>query len=184
MIDERVDVGGLTFGPYPTKGATMSPDAPSAHKVAELAKDIRIAMLTTTDTEGHYVSRPMAQQEVEFDGDLWFFAQRSSRKVAQITAVPAVGVTLTSKDAWISISGTAEVVDDRAKVHELWNAWVEAWLPQGPDDADVVLIKVTGDTAEYWDTPGGRVASVLSFAKSKLTGRPYDGGENETVDLA
>jgi hypothetical protein len=46
-----------------------------------------------------------------------------------------------------------------------------------------VLIKVTGDTAEYWDTPGGRVASVLSLAKSKLTGERYSGGENAKVDL-
>jgi general stress protein 26 len=162
----------------------MPDNAPSAQKVAELAKDIRIAMLTTTDDDGHFVSRPMAQQEVEPGGELWFFAQRSSRKVQHLQARPAVGVTLTSNDAWISISGTAEVVTDPARTHQLWNSWVEAWLPQGPDDPDVVLIKVTGDTAEYWDTPGGRVASVLSFAKSKLTGRPYDGGENEKVDLA
>ena len=54
----------------------------SAEKVAELAKGIRVAMLTTIDDAGHYVSRPMAQQQVEFDGDLWFFAERHSRKVA------------------------------------------------------------------------------------------------------
>ncbi len=63
------------------------------------------------------------------------------------------------------------------------SSWVEAWMPQGPDDDSVVLIKVTAETAEYWDTPGGRVASVLSFANAKLTGRRYDGGENERVAL-
>ncbi len=162
----------------------MPDDVPSAERVADLAKDIRIAMLTTSDDEGHYVSRPMAQQEVEPDGDLWFFAERSSRKVDHIRVRPAVGVTLTSGDVWISISGTAEVVEDRAKIHELWNSWVQAWLPQGPDDPDVVLIKVNGHTAEYWDTPGGRIASVISFVKAKLTGHPYDGGENETVTLS
>jgi len=60
---------------------------------------------------------------------------------------------------------------------------VEAWLPQGPDDPSVVLIKVTGHTGEYWDTPGGRVASLMSFVKAKVTGEPYDGGDNETVRL-
>lgn len=44
-------------------------------------------------------------------------------------------------------------------------------------------MKVSGDSAEYWDTPGGRVATVLSFAKAKLTGERYSGGENEKVDL-
>lgn len=165
------------------KGASMTETRTDTAKVAELAKDIRIAMLTTVDAESHFVSRPMAQQEVEFDGALWFFAERDSRKVAHIMANPYVGVTLTSNDTWISLSGHALVVDDVAKARDLWNSWVEAWMPQGPDDDSVVLIKVTAETAEYWDTPGGRVASVLSFAKAKLTGRRYDGGENERVAL-
>jgi general stress protein 26 len=152
-------------------------------KLAELAKDIRVAMLTTVDEEGHFVSRPMAQQEVEFDGDLWFFAERDSRVVRNIALDPHVGVTLTGPSTWISIDGEAEIVQDPAKARDLWNSWVEAWMPQGPDDPNVVLLKVTGHGAEYWDTPGGRVASILSFAKSKITGNRYDAGENQRVDL-
>lgn len=161
----------------------MSDEKSPVTKVAELAKDIRIGMLTTQDGAGNFISRPMAQQEVEFDGDLWFFAERGSRKVQQINANPRVGVTLTSNDTWISLNGSAQVVDDRAKAKELWNTWVEAWMPQGPEDPSVVLIKVSPESAEYWDTPGGRVASVLSFVKAKVTGQPYDGGENERVTL-
>jgi hypothetical protein len=51
------------------------------------------------------------------------------------------------------------------------------------EDPDVVLLRVDAATAEYWDSPGGRLASVISFAKAKLTGQAYDGGENETVRL-
>ncbi|WP_420122130.1 pyridoxamine 5'-phosphate oxidase family protein [Nakamurella sp.] len=152
-------------------------------KVAELAKDIRIGMLTTVDADGTFTSRPMGQQEVEFDGDLWYFAERDSRKVQQIRSNPHVGVTLSSGSTWISIDGTAEIVDDRAKNKELWNAWVDAWLPQGPEDPSVVLIKVNGESAEYWDTPGGRIASVISLVKAKVTGERYEGGENERVEL-
>jgi hypothetical protein len=43
---------------------------------------------------------------------------------------------------------------------------------------------VAAASAEYWDSPGGRVASLISFAKAKVTGQPYDGGENETVRLS
>ncbi|MEP6980499.1 MAG: pyridoxamine 5'-phosphate oxidase family protein [Nakamurella sp.] len=161
----------------------MADDTGTTAKVAELAKDIRIAMLTTMDADGHHISRPMAQQEVEFDGDLWFFAQRTSRKVAHIRANPEVGVTLSSNDTWISIEGAAEIVDDRAKNKELWNAFVGAWFTDGPEDPDVVLIKINAHGAEYWDSPGGRIATVVSFVKAKVTGKPYDGGENEKVDL-
>lgn len=152
-------------------------------KLVELTKDIKITMFTTIDAEGHFVSRPMAHHLVEPDGDLWFFAERDSRVVEQITANPHVGLTLTSNDTWISIDGDAGVVEDQAKKNELWNSWVEAWLPQGPDDPNVVLLKVDAHTAEYWDTPGGTVASLLSFAKSKVTGEPYQGTDRETVDL-
>ena len=152
-------------------------------KLIELTKDIKITMFTTIDAEGHFVSRPMAHHLVEPDGDLWFFAERDSRVVEQITANPHVSLTLTSNDTWISIDGDAGVVEDQAKKNELWNSWVEAWLPQGPDDPNVVLIKVDAHTAEYWDTPGGAVASLLSFAKSKVTGEPYQGTDRETVDL-
>ena len=161
----------------------MTQTSPEVTKLAELAKDIKIAMLTTLDEQGNFVARPMAQQEVEFDGDLWFFAERDSSLVGEIARNPQVGVTLSSADTWISINGTAEAVDDVAKAKELWNAWVEAWLPQGPEDPNVLLVKVTGQTAEYWDTPGGKVASVISFVKAKVTGERYDGGDNETVDL-
>lgn len=159
-------------------------DAPDqVAKLADLARDIKIAMLTTVDGDGHFVSRPMAQQEVEGDGDLWFFAEADSTAVAHIADHPHVGVTLSSSDTWISIDGSAEVVTDVTKAQELWNPWAEAWLPQGPADPSVRLIKVSGHSAEYWDTPGGKVASIMSFVKSKVTGAPYDGGENEKVKL-
>ena len=105
------------------------------------------------------------------------------RKVAHIAANSHVGVTLTSNDTWISLDGDAVIVEDREKAKELWNQWVAAWLPQGPQDPSVVLIKVNGHSAEYWDTPGGRIASVISFVKAKVTGDRYEGGENERVRL-
>lgn len=161
----------------------MSESTGDQSKLTELMKDIKIAMLTTVDPEGHFTARPMAQQEIEFDGDLWFFAEAGSTAVRDIGRDAHVGVTLSSASTWISVCGSAETVTDAAKAKELWNAGVEAWLPQGPEDPSVVLIKVSADSAEYWDTPGGRVASVLSFVKSKVTGERYSGGENATVEL-
>ena len=152
-------------------------------KVIELLKDQRLGMLTTTAPTGTLTSRPMALQETEFDGDLWFFAERSSRKVSHLTEQPQVNVTVGSGSTWVSLTGRASVVEDEAKKKQLWNAGVGAWLPQGAEDPTVVLIKVTGESAEYWDTPGGRIATALSFAKAKVTGQRYEGGENETVRL-
>ncbi|MFD2091189.1 pyridoxamine 5'-phosphate oxidase family protein [Blastococcus deserti] len=154
-----------------------------ARKVTELIKGERFAFLTTTAPDGTLTSRPMALQEVEFDGELWFFAERDSRKVSHLVAHPQVNVAAGSGGSWVSLTGHAHVVDDPARKRELWNSAVEAWFPQGPDDRGVVLLKVEGDSAEYWDSPGGRLATLISYAKAKATGQRIDAGENETVDL-
>ena len=152
-------------------------------KVAELLRDQRFGFLTTRTPDGTLTSRPMTLQEVEFDGDLWFFAERDSHPVRHITLSPQVNVGVGSGGSWVSLTGRATVVDDPAKKRELWNSAVEAWFPDGPDDDSVVLLKVEGNSAEYWDSPGGRLATAFSFAKAKLTGERIDGGENEKVDL-
>jgi general stress protein 26 len=152
-------------------------------KVAELLKGERFGFLTTITMDGRLTSRPMTLQEVEFDGDLWFFAERGSTPVEHIAASPEVNVGVGHGGSWVSLTGDAVVVEDVAKKRELWNSAVEAWFPQGPDDDSVVLIKVQADSAEYWDSPGGRIATLLSFAKAKVTGQRIEGGENEKVDL-
>jgi general stress protein 26 len=153
-------------------------------KVAELIKGERFGFLTTITMDGRLTSRPMTLQEVEFDGDLWFFAERDSNPVQHVVASPQVNVGVGSGGTWVSLTGDAVVVEDAAKKRELWNSGVEAWFPQGPDDDSVVLLKVVADSAEYWDSPGGRLATAFSFVKAKVTGERIEGGENEKVDLS
>jgi general stress protein 26 len=151
--------------------------------VTKLLGEARFAMVTTMDAEGRLLAQPMTTQDVEFDGDLWFFCERSARLVSHLERDSHTGVTTSSSDAWVSLDGHATVVDDRAKIKELWNAAVGAWLPNGPDDPNVVLIKFAADKAEYWSTPGGHVATAISFAKAKITGNRFEGGDHESVDL-
>jgi general stress protein 26 len=142
-------------------------------RLVELMRDMPIAMLTTFGGAG-IRSVPMARQEVEPDAEMWFIAARDTRHVADIEVEPRVAITFSSRDSWVALTGTASVVDDEVKLKELWNTFAEAWLPGGPEDPNAVLIKVDVDEAEYWDTPGGKVASLISFAKTKLTGDTYD----------
>jgi general stress protein 26 len=160
----------------------MSDD--QTRKVAELLKGERFGFLTTITMDGRLTSRPMTLQQVEFDGDLWFFAERHSNPVRHIAASPEVNVGVGSGGSWVSLTGDAVVVEDVAKKRELWNSGVEAWFPQGPDDESVVLLKVKAESAEYWDTPGGRLATAFSFVKAKVTGERIEAGENEKVDLS
>ena len=152
-------------------------------KVAGLIKDARIAMLTTVSADGSLVSRPMGVQDVDFDGDLWFFAEEGSHKVHEVEGGSPANAAFSDSTAWVSVSGRAEVVRDRAKIAELWGASAEAWFPDGPETPGVVLVVLRGETAEYWHAKGGRLTTAFSLVKAKVTGERYDGGENETVRI-
>jgi general stress protein 26 len=154
-------------------------DTTPVQRVAELIKDFRFAMFTTRNAEDRLVAHPLTVQEAEFDGDLWFLVSKGATFVIDLRADDRVGVSLSSN---VSLSGRAQLVEDRAKIDELWNPMVEAWFPNGPEDPDVGLLKFTAESAEYWDSPGGRIASLFSFVKSKITGEQYD-AENEKVEL-
>ncbi|MGB6182602.1 MAG: pyridoxamine 5'-phosphate oxidase family protein [Rhodococcus sp. (in: high G+C Gram-positive bacteria)] len=152
-------------------------------RVAELVSDAKLCMFTTRGTDGHLKARPMALQETDFDGDLWFFAAADSRKVADIDADPSVGVSFQSGTSWVSLSGTARVVRDDAKKKELWSQGVAAWFENGPDSDEVVLLHVEAEGAEFWTAPGSKVTTLLAYAKSRITGDRPDIGDNETVDM-
>ena len=152
-------------------------------KVADLASDIRVGMLTTVDETGKLISRPMAQQEVEFDGDLWFFTQHPTDKTAEIAAHPQVNVAFESGKGYVSIAGTAELVLDKAKAEELWSKSAEAWFPDGREDPTIALIKVHAETAEYWSMDHATPVVLFKIAKAYVTGGQPDAGDNKVVEL-
>lgn len=63
---------------------------------AKLIKDIKFAMLSTLDRDGRITSRPMTLQDIEFDGDLWFFASKTSEFVNHIANNNEVNLTFSN----------------------------------------------------------------------------------------
>ena len=159
------------------------PETANISKVTDIINDSRIGMFTTINEKGALVSRPLAVQDVKYDGDMWFFTGEGTSQVAHIGADPRVNVSFGKGTEWVSVAGTAEVVRDRSKIRELWNQAVEAWFPDGPDTPEVVLLRADSDSAEYWASPGGTAATVLQWVKSKVTHSRMSVGESGTVEL-
>ncbi|UNX54806.1 pyridoxamine 5'-phosphate oxidase family protein [Georgenia sp. TF02-10] len=157
-------------------------DNDGAAKVSDLIKGIRVAMLTTTSTEGGLRSRPLATQDVDFDGDVYFIVERDSSAVADVTNHGAVNVAYVGDSTWVSLSGTARVLPDSPKLAELWNTFTDAWLHGGPDDPNNVLLHVQAESAEYWDAPGAKVVQLANLVRSKVTGKRVE-GDSGTVSL-
>lgn len=155
-------------------------------KLRGMLKDIDLCMLTTIDEGGDLHSRPMSlNSEIDEAGNLWFFTSLSSHKASEIEARPKVNVSFvdSKKQQYVSVSGAASLVKDKGKIKELWKPILKAWFPEGPDQADVALLKVKLDKAEYWDGPSSTVAQVFSFVSAIFTGKQVELGENKKLDL-
>ena len=154
-------------------------------KINELVKDVRIAMLTTVDENGLLRSRPMATQKTEFDGDLYFFTKEHSPKMDEVEKDHNVNVAYANPDKqhYVSLSGKARVINDRAKMKELWTPELKAWFPDGLEDSELGLLKIETSQAEYWDAPNSTVVYLVGLAKAIATGETYHPGENEKVKL-
>jgi len=155
-------------------------------KLRELVKDIDFCMLTTVDEGGDLHSRPMSSNgDIDEDGDIWFFTNASSLKVSEISKLPKVNVSFADPDnqRYISVSGTAQLIRDRAKIDELWRPEFKMWFPEGKDDPEVALLRVNLEKAEYWDSPSSTIGYALSFVSSLVTGKEPDLGENRKVNL-
>ena len=156
----------------------------SIEKIRQLTEGIDFCMLTTIDA-GQLRSRPMSTQQTEFDGDIWFFTSDDTHKLDEIAKDDRVCAAYAkpSDDTYVSISGRAEIVRDRAKMEEIWSPILKAWFPQGLDDPHLCLLKVTAEQAEYWDSPSGKLVQLFGFVKALATGQEADWGENKKVDL-
>jgi general stress protein 26 len=147
-------------------------------RLREQIKDIKIAMLTTVDDDGDLRSRPMATLEVEDDGDLWFFTRIDSPKVEETEREHRVNVAYAAPSAnrYVSVSGRAELVYDRARINKLWRPEFRLYFPEGRDDPSLVMLRVTPHAAEYWCAPATSIGRALHFVKTMLAGeRPQVG---------
>jgi general stress protein 26 len=152
-------------------------------KIAEMIKEIRIAMLSTVTPNGAIHSRPMATQEADFSGELLFLTRQESGKSDEIVHHARVSLNyVDSKNyRFVSLSGRAVLEKDRATIHKLWNPLYKAWFPQGEEDPQITVIRVEVDEAEYWDAPGNGLVRGYQMLKAALTKGSAPVGEHQKV---
>ena len=158
--------------------------AEAIEKLKGFLEGIDFTMLTTI-SNGKLHSRPMSTQEMDENGDLWFFTQDDSRKIEEVQADNRINAAYSNPDGntFVSVFGTAEVVKDRAKIEELWSPIYKAWFPEGLDDPHICLLRVRVEDAEYWDAPNSKIVQIAGFVKALVTGQEADYGENKTIHL-
>ncbi|KEF34646.1 general stress protein [Deinococcus sp. RL] len=163
---------------HPTREETIK-------AMAAVMKNVKFAMLTVQAEDGHLQAHPMTTQQTEFDGDVWFIGGKDTAQVQSMRVRPNVNVSYADHSGgnYVSISGAAQLVEDRAKLEELWSDFYKAYFPGGMDDPNVQLIKIEAQGGEYWGSDG-KLKNFLQMARAAVTGKPAtDLGTNETVEF-
>lgn len=151
-------------------------------RVWELAKKIDFCMFVTWDGE-HQQSRPLSSRVHRDEHAIYFLVSATGNKNPQIDNYPTVNLSYADigNMKYVSITGTAEVTDNRAKIADLWSDFDKAWWDNA-NDPYIRLLTVTPERAELWDSPGKLVA-FATMLTSAVTGAKLDFGDNATVRL-
>jgi len=157
------------------------------NKFIEMVKDAKVCMLITSiEGQESLSGRPMGiNKKIDLDGTMWFFTKKSSYKVEELEKGKKVSITIanTKSNNYLMINGSGSVVDDKAKMKELWSPIMKVWFPLGLEDADMTLIKVTPSEVNYWDGSSNDMVVLFNMAKALITGEEYSEGEQGQIKL-
>ena len=149
----------------------------------ELAEGVRTCMFTTVSATDEFGSRPMSTAKIEEDGSIWFFTNEYSLKSKEISKENNVLLSYSdpSKNTYLTVKGKAELVDDQVRKEAYFSPFVKAWFPDGVEDPRLILIKVTPEEAEYWDSSSSKIVVLFSILKAVVTGDTPDMGKHDTI---
>lgn len=154
-------------------------------KLRELVKASSTCMFGSDLSAVPFHVCPMQIQQVDDNGHLWIFSSADSQHNAQINTDPRVQLLFSNNSnyQYLSVFGEAEVLIDRAKTEELWDATVKAWFPEGKEDPNLTLIRVVPQESHYWATKDGKIVSLAKMIGAAVTGTTPDVGVHGDLNV-
>lgn len=121
-------------------------------------------------------SRPMAVQEVDAEGNLWFLSAEDSHKNHELSLDSSVNLYFQGSphSDFLHLKGTAVSSKDKAKIKELWKPILKTWFTEGIDDPRITVIKVTPTEGYYWDTKHGNAVAGVKMLIGAVLGKTLD----------
>lgn len=147
----------------------------AVRKIQKIATAARVCFFGTRHGAALSV-RPMAVQDVDAQGNVWFLSGKSSAKNAEIARNPRVQLLFANvgKSEYLNLHGTATISQDRELIKAHWTPIAKTWFHDGIDDPEATVVKVSVESGYYWNTEHGKTVSLLSVALGALTGKTLD----------
>src|SRR3982074_2706843 len=127
--------------------------AQDADRAWELMKKIGFAMLVTQDGD-KLRARPMSAYPERDENAVYFLTDARRHKDEEIARNPGVTLSFadTAKQKYLSVTGSAVISNDRAKIKQLFSMPAKAWWDSA-DDPNIRGLKRPPDDAESWGSP-------------------------------
>ncbi len=144
-------------------------------KLKELADAAGTCMFCTSLSKFPHTARPMALQEVDESGKLWFISSTESHKNQDIENDNRVSLYFQNNGAYefLAVSGYAQIHTDKLTIDKYWTSFANAWF-DGKDDPTVSIISVEPVDSNYWDTKDGKIISFIKMSFMAITGTKGD----------
>lgn len=154
-------------------------------KFKDLVNEIKVATLITHSQDDGLKGRPMSTADIDEWGNLWFFTNEFSEKVAEIVKENEVILSYASgsDNSYVIIKGTSEIVNDNTKMQALWNPILKVWFPEGLSDPAIMLLKIKPDEIEFWDGSSNKAIVAFKMLKAFLSGKEYNDGEHKKISV-
>lgn len=146
-------------------------------KIKELVKKAGSFFFCTRIKTGEpFYTRPMAAEEIDEEGNLWFLSAADSHKNKEIAEDNAVQLLAqgSAYSDYLSLYCTAEISRDKQRIDDLWDASMKTWFTEGKDDPRITVLKVTPVEGYYWDTKNGIAVAMVKRAYGAIVGQTYD----------
>ncbi len=141
----------------------------------------RFGMLGLSGGEPRHM-QPMTAFTDKNQNAIWFYSKKTSDLARETGGGHSAMLCVMAKDMEFQtcIAGALAEDKDPAKIAEFWNASVAAWFPEGKDDPDLTLLKLTPTDAQVWISRGGPLNYAFQVAKANITHTTPDiGGVGE-----
>ncbi len=151
--------------------------ADAIRKIKDLAEKAQVCFFCTgVATRGSSGARPMAVQQVDDEGNLWFLSAADSHKNDELTIDPSVQLYFqgSAHSGFLALSGNVTLSRDQAKIEELWQPVLKTWFTEGVDDPRITVIKFVPTDGYYWDTKHGKAIAGIKMLIGAAIGKTLD----------
>ena len=142
--------------------------------------DVRIGMLGPVGGKPQHMQPMSAFAEPE-TRTVWFFLKRDN-DLLKSTGPAMFCVVSKDREVYACLGGEISEQHDRARIDKYWGPVTAAWFPEGKDDPELTLLRLTVDDAQVWVAQKGPIKFAYEIAKANLTHKEPDVGD--TAKLA